>query len=66
MLQFIFRFSDNATRLLPLRRGHSSSDLHNVGFTCKVGWRGLGDSQGRAKRLCQVEALVMLSVLIAN
>lgn len=33
--------------------------MPNVGFSCEGAWRGLGVSQGRAKRPCQVEALVM-------
>ena len=33
-------------------------ELLNVGFTCKVVWRGPGASQMRNKLLCQVEALV--------
>jgi hypothetical protein len=30
----------------------------NVGFTCKRGWREPGDSQGRDRRDCRLQAFV--------
>ena len=49
-------------RLFPTGSLNDVPRLSNVGFTCKVVWRGPCASTVRDKRLCQVEALVSLTI----